>query len=119
MLNDVEPLEIPTIGQNHILQRDYLKDRHIINMEKIKKQNVDVKKYWILGWTVTSKKAGRTRITPKMATFFDKPEITKESYLYEIDNVQKTQTLVWVMHPNNKLSLPSVGKLIHVADDRA
>lgn len=107
--------ELPTLGENHLLQRERLTDRHQFLMEKILKENAHKKKYWILGWPNTKRKNGKTRITPMMEAFDEQPEVTKESYLYEVDNIAGTKVLLWVMHPNNKLSLPSLGKSISVA----
>lgn len=108
--------QLPTFGENHLLQRQHLVDRHSRMMEKIKKLNSDKEKYWILGWAEWKRKNGKTRIVPKMMALYEMPEVKKESYLYEVDNKAGTQTLLWVMHPNNKLSLPSLGKSIHAAD---
>ena len=109
--------ELPTIGENHLLQRDYLVSRHSRMMAKILKENSDKEKYWILGWAKSKRINGRTTITPMMKAFSEMPKLEKESYLYEVDNKEGTKTLLWVMHPNNKLSIPSIGKSIHVAGE--
>lgn len=108
-------LEDPTLGQNHILQREHMVNGHIKRMEKIMKANAHKKKYWILGTAKYKRKNGQTRISPSLMAFDKMPEVTKESYLYEIDNDAGTETLLWVMHPNNKLSIPSLEKSLHVA----
>lgn len=109
--------ELPTLGENHLLQRQHLVDRHSRMMSKILKENADKDKYWILGWAKWKRKNGQTRITPMMMALYEMPELKKESYLYEVDNKAGTQTLLWVMHPNDKLSLPTVGKSIHAAGE--
>jgi hypothetical protein len=109
-------LETPTIGQNHLLQRQHLVNRHAKMFDKIQKQNSDKEKYWVLGWVESKRRSGKTKIMPKMQAFYEMPEVSKESYLYEIDNIAGTKELVWVMHPNQKLSLPSIGKSLHAAD---
>ena len=63
----------------------------------------------------TRRKNKRTTITPVFKVLDEMPEVRKEAYLYEVDNIAGTKTLVWVMHPNNKLAIPSIGKSISVA----
>ena len=108
--------EQPTIGQIHIAARQRLSDRHLNLMEKIMKENSHKKKYWILGTAKCKRKEGRTTIKPCLKAFDSPPDVQKESYLYEVDNTAGTRTLLWVMHPNNKLAMPSIGKSIRVAD---
>lgn len=108
--------ELPTLGENHLAQREYMVNRHARAMQKILDQNAEKSKYWILGWVESNRKNGKTRIKPRMQAMDTMPQVTKESYLYEVDNTAGTKTLLWVMHPNNKLSMPSIGKSIHVAD---
>jgi len=107
--------KMPTIGELHLMQRERLAERHAELLEKILEENAHKDKYWILGWTKTKRKEGKTRITPCLEAFDVQPKVTKEAYLYEVDNIAKTRSLLWVMHPNNKLSMPSIGKSIHVA----
>lgn len=105
----------PTKGELHLMQRKRLTDRHEKLMNKIMSQNEDKSKYWILGMAKSKRKNGRTTITPFMEARYVQPDLVKEAYLYEIDNVAGTTTLLWVMHPNNKLSVPTIGKFISVA----
>ena len=107
---------LPTLGENHIMQRQRLTDRHTVLLEKILEENLDKKHYWILGWTKIVRKNGKTRITPMMQALYEMPELTKNAYLYEVDNIAGTKVLVWVMHPNDHLRLPTIGKSIRVAD---
>lgn len=109
--------ELPTLGENHLMQRDHLVGRHSRMMSKILRKNSHIEKYWILGWAEWKRKNGQTRITPMMKALYERPELQKSSYLYEVDNKEGTRTLLWVMHPNDKLSLPTVGKFIHAADE--
>jgi hypothetical protein len=39
----------------------------------------------------------------------------KESFVYEIDNRRGVKTLLWVMHPDDTLSFPTLGKSIRVS----
>lgn len=103
------------MGELHLMQRDRLAERHCVLLQKLLEENSHKKKYWILGWTDIKRKNGKTRIMPKMMAVDTKPDVSKESYLYEVDNEANTRELLWVMHPNNKLSIPSVGKIIQVA----
>lgn len=118
MLADTTQMqEMPTLGQNLLMQRQHLAERHSRMLEKILKQNTDKEKYWILGYVTSKRKNGKTRIVPKMIACYEMPQITKEAYLYEVDNIEGTRQLLWVMHPNEKLDLPSIGKSIHVASE--
>jgi len=105
----------PTIGQIHISARERLSDTHQNLMDEIIKENSHKKKYWILGMVKCKRKNGRTTIKPFLKAYDVQPDVKKESYLYEVDNTKGTTTLVWVMHPNNKLAMPSINKTISVA----
>jgi len=107
----------PTVGELHLMQRKRLTDRHEQLMEKILKENSHKNKYWILGMAMTKRKNGRTTIRPFLKAYDVQPDMRKEAYLYEVDNTAGTRNLLWVMHPNNKLSMPSIGKSIRVADE--
>ena len=105
----------PTRGELHLLQREHLATRHESMMKKLMEQNTHKSKYWILGMVQTRRKNKKTTITPLLKVFDEQPDVRKESYLYEVDNVNGTKTLIWVMHPNDKLTMPSIGKSISVA----
>jgi len=114
MLKDAKPE--PSIGEIHIAARQRLCDTHLNLMDKIMKENSHKKKYWILGMAMCKRKNGRTTIRPFLKAYDAQPEVRKEAYLYEVDNIAGTKKLLWVMHPNDKLSIPSIGKSIRVAD---
>jgi hypothetical protein len=116
MLEEARPKE-PSIGDIHIAARQRLADRHMNLMDKIMSENSHKKKYWILGKAKSTRKNGKTTIRPILKAFDLQPEVQKESYLYEVDNTAGTKSLIWVMHPNNKLSLPSINKSINVTGD--
>lgn len=105
------------LGQLHLEQRKRLTDRHLSMMEQIMKDNSHKSKYWILGEAKCKRKHGRTTIKPLLEAYDVQPELRQEAYLYEVDNVEGTKTLLWVFHPNNKLSLPTIGKSIRVAGE--
>lgn len=109
-------LKEPSIGEIHIAARKRLSDRHVNLMEKIMIENSHKKKYWILGTAKCKRKDGKTTIKPYLKAYDTQPEVQKQSYLYEVDNIAGTKSLLWVMHPNNKLSMPSIGKSISVTD---
>lgn len=114
MLNEVRPKE-PSIGDIHIAARQRLADRHMNLMDKIMKENSHKKKYWILGTAKCKRKNGRTTIRPFLKAYDSQPAVQKEAYLYEVDNQAGTRALLWVMHPNDKLAIPSINKTISVA----
>lgn len=106
---------LPTKGELHLLQRKHLTDQHEKLMAKILEENANKSKYWILGLAQTKRKNKKTTITPFLKAYDEQPDIRKEAYLYEVDNTEGTKSLLWVMHPNNKLSLPTINKSISVA----
>lgn len=114
MLNEAVNRE-PSIGEIHIAARQRLTDRHANLMDKLMTENNHKKKYWILGTAKCKRKNGRTTIRPFLKAYDTQPEVQKEAYLYEVDNTAGTKTLLWVMHPNNKLAIPSLNKTISVA----
>jgi len=114
MLNEAIKQE-PSIGDIHISARKRLTDRHMNLMDKIMKENSHKKKYWILGMAQYKRKNGRTSIRPFLKAYDTQPEVQKEAYLYEVDNILGTKDLIWVMHPNDKLSLPTINKTINVS----
>lgn len=105
----------PSIGDIHVAARQRLADRHMTLMDKIINENSHKKKYWILGKADCKRKNGRTTIKPWLKAYDVQPDVQKEAYLYEIDNTEGTRSLVWVMHPNDKLSIPRINKTISVA----
>jgi len=114
MLDATQSVE-PSIGEIHIAARQRLADRHMNLMDKIVRENSHKKKYWILGRADAKRKNGKTTIRPFLKAYDVQPDVQKEAYLYEIDNISGTRSLIWVMHPNNKLSMPSINKTISVA----
>ena len=111
------PEREPSIGQIHLMARDHLAKRHSHLLEKIMRENSHKEKYWILGLVMCKRKHGKTVIKPWLKAFDVQPEVRKEAYLYEIDNTKGTRELMWVMHPHNKLAIPSIGKSIRVAGE--
>jgi len=110
---------MPTMGEFHLQARQRLTDRHQHMLEKILSENLDKKKYWILGGAKCKRKNGKTTIRPVLKAYDVQPDVQKESYLYEVDNTLGTRCLLWVMHPNGKLDLPTIGKSITAAAETA
>lgn len=106
---------LPTIGELHLMQREHLVDGHNKILSKLKALNAHKAKYWVMGMVLSKRKKGKTQVKPFMMAYDEMPEVKKESYLYEVDNIADTTTLLWVMHPSGKLSFPSLGKSISVA----
>ena len=107
----------PTIVQVHLMARERLTNRHAQLMDKILKENAHKSKYWILGMAHITKKYRKSVIKPHLKAYDVQPEVRKSAFLYEVDNTKGTKTLLWVMHPNNTLDLPSMGKSIRVSGD--
>jgi hypothetical protein len=100
--------------QNHEETKLGLMNQFNQELEKILNQNQNVDRYWVLG---------KVRFPPeydgKYAKIFleacaEKPHLIKEAFLYEVDNRKGVKTLLWVMHPGDKLTLPTLGKTVSV-----
>jgi hypothetical protein len=85
-------------------------------LEKIINENTHRDKYWILGKAKIEKKKGKDIVRPFLQACAEKPGIIKESFVYEVDNRRGVKTLLWVMHPGDMLSFPTLGKSIRVTD---
>lgn len=81
-------------------------------MERIINENSSKDLYWILG---------KVRFPPELGgfvgrTFLEatdhKPGVIKDAFLYEVDNKRGVKTLLWVLHPDGTLRLPTLNKTI-------
>ena len=99
--------------QQHIQTREGITTHFNQELEKILNANKHKDKYWILGKAKVEKK-GKDIIRPFLQMCDEKPEIIKESFVYEVDNRRGVKTLLWIMHPGNILSFPTLGKSIRV-----
>ena len=88
-------------------------------MEKILNENKDKDKYWILGKVKTERKKGKDILRPFLQACAEKPQLIRESFVYEVDNRRGVKTLLWVMHPGDLLSFPTLGKSIRVANSNS
>lgn len=100
--------------QQHIETREGITSHFNGMLEKILNDNRHLDKYWILGKAKIEKKKGKDIVRPFLQACAEKPGIVKESFVYEVDNRRGVKTLLWVMHPGDMLSFPTLGKSIRV-----
>ena len=100
--------------QQHIDTREGITSHFNGLLEKILNDNRHKDKYWILGKAKVEKKKDKDIIRPFLQACEVKPGIIKESFVYEVDNRRGVKTLLWVMHPGDMLSFPTLGKSIRV-----
>ncbi len=100
--------------QKHIETREGITSHFNVLMEKILNENSHRDTYWILGKAKIEKKKGKDVVRPFLQACSEKPGIIKESFVYEVDNKRGVKTLLWIMHPGDMLSFPTLGKSIRV-----
>ena len=100
--------------QEHMDIREGITDHFNHVLEKILNENSHKDKYWILGKAKINKQKGKDIVRPFLQACDEKPGIIKESFVYEVDNRRGVKTLLWVMHPGDMLSFPTLGKSIRV-----
>lgn len=105
--------------QKHVEAREGITNHFNSLMEKILNNNSHKEKYWILGKAKVVRKKGKDMIRPFLQVCDEKPGVIKESFVYEVDNTRGVKTLLWVMHPGDILSFPTLGKSIRVAGKKA
>jgi hypothetical protein len=103
----------------HMKAREGMTSHFNHEMEKILNRNSHKEKYWILGKAVIEKKHGKDVIRPFLQACDEKPGIIKQSFVYEVDNKRGVKTLLWVMHPGDTLSFPTLGKSIRVTGGKS
>jgi hypothetical protein len=101
--------------RKHQELREGITDHFNHLMEKILNENSSKDKYWILGKAKIERKKGKDIVKPFLQACDEKPGLMKESFVYEVDNRRGVKTLLWVMHPGDLLSFPTLGKSIRVA----
>ena len=99
----------------HNESKQALIDHFNQEMEKILNANASKDKYWILGKTRFPEEFGGKVGRVFLEAFDEKPPLVKQSFVYEVDNRRGVKTLLWVMHPDNTLSFPTLQKSISVA----
>lgn len=102
--------------QKHIEAREGMTSHFNHLLEKILSENSDRRdKYWILGKAVIDKKKnGKEVVRPFLQACAERPQLIRETFVYEVDNTRGTKTLLWVMHPGDLLSFPTLKKSIRV-----
>jgi hypothetical protein len=100
--------------QKHIQTREGMTNHFNYALEKILNENKHKDKYWILGKVKIQKNKGKDIVRPFLQACDESPGIIKESFVYEVDNRRGVKTLLWVMHPGDMLSFPTLGKSIRV-----
>lgn len=100
--------------QAHVDTREGITSEFNHRLEKILNDNKSKDKYWILGKAKIIKNKGKEIVRPFLQACDEKPGIVKESFVYEVDNKRGVKTLLWIMHPGDLLSFPTLGKSIRV-----
>lgn len=101
----------------HMAAREGMTNHFNRELEKILNTNAHKDKYWILGKAKTIQRGNKFIIRPFLQVSDEKPGLVKESFVYEVDNRRGVKTLLWVLHPDNTLSFPTLGKSIRVAGE--
>lgn len=103
----------------HVQAREGLTGLFNDQLEDILNENKHRDTYWILG-KVSMHRHGDKYITrPFLQACLEKPGVIKKSFVYEVDNRRGVKTLLWVMHPDDTLSFPTLGKSIRVTGDKS
>ncbi len=100
--------------RKHVELRESLTDHFNVLMEKLLMNNKHKDKYWVLGKVTIQKIRGKELVKPFLQACDEKPGLVRESFVYEVDNTRGVKTLLWVMHPGDMLSFPTLGKSIRV-----
>ena len=105
--------------QEHIDAREGLTSIFNDMLEDILNENKHRDTYWILGKVSTHRKGNKYLAKPFLQACLEKPGVIKKSFVYEVDNKRGVKTLLWVMHPDDTLSFPTLGKSIRVTGDKS
>lgn len=110
-------LILPEKDQQELLQQERkgIEDQFNVLLERILNENGSKDRYWILGKTITKQRMGKLIVKPFLQACDEKPGLVKESFVYEVDNKKGTKTLLWVIHPDGSMRLPTLNKTIRVA----
>lgn len=102
----------------HIQERRGLTDLFNYELERILNDNKKKEKYWILGKVKMQKIGNKTLARPFLQVSDTKPPLVRETFVYEVDNKRGVKELLWVFHPGDLLSFPTLGKSISVAGNK-
>lgn len=107
--------DLEKLQEEHHNAKEGLITHFNTELEKILNENSEKDRYWILGKVRFPEelggKVGRTFLEASTS----KPPLVKDAFLYEVDNKRGVKTLLWVMHPNGDLRLPTLNKTVSVA----
>lgn len=103
----------------HVQAREGLTDIFNDQLEHIMNENKNLDTYWILGKVSMHRKGDKYIAKPFLQACLEKPGVIKKSFVYEVDNRRGVKTLLWVMHPDDTLSFPTLGKSIRVTGDKS
>ena len=81
-------------------------------LEKILNVNSATEKYWIWGKLRFPENLGGKIGRTFLQACLEKPPVVASSFLYEVDNTRGIKTLLWVMHPDGTLRLPTLNRTI-------
>lgn len=101
--------------KEHMEAREGITSHFNVVLEKLLNANKHKERYWILGKAKIHNQKGKKMVRPFLQACDEKPGVVKESFVYEVDNKRGVKTLLWVMHPNDVLSFPTLGKSICVS----
>lgn len=104
--------------EKHIEAREGITSEFNKKLEKILNDNKHVDKYWILGKAKIERVKGKDIVRPFLQACMEKPGVIRESFVYEVDNKRGVKELLWVMHPGDLLSFPTLGKSIRVSNEK-
>lgn len=95
--------------------RKGLENHYNSEMEKILSANASKEVYWILGKVKFPEELGGSIGRTFLQASDVKPPVVKNAFLYEVDNRRGVKTLLWVMHPDGSMRLPTLNKTIQVS----
>lgn len=100
--------------QQHMDAKEGITAHFNQELEKILNENAHKDMYWILGKAKVHMNGDKRMVRPFLQACDEKPPVVKQSFVYEVDNRRGVKTLLWVMHPDDTLSFPTLGKSIRV-----
>lgn len=103
----------------HVQAREGLTNLFNERLEEILQENSSRDIYWIIGKVNMHRKGDKYIARPFLQACAEKPGVVKKSFVYEVDNRRGVKTLLWVMHPDDTLSFPTLGKSIRVTGDKS
>lgn len=81
-------------------------------LERILNENSHREIYWILGKLRFPEELGGRIGRTFLEACAEKPPLVREAFLYEVDNTKGVKTILWVMHPDGTLRLPTLNRTI-------